>query len=147
MFLRLNLAHLIKKYFYFLMGSKMKTKLRFHFSFIFFIVLFISAVSIRVFAQQQTPADWIRQYDGIPIIASLDYDWAIPNHNIDVDSMKRAGIDAVILSIANGTKMQVLRDWANGGFRVIPVKSINSNLDTLDWITYYTDAKYTVWET
>jgi len=97
--------------------------------------LFFVLLIFNTFSQAQ---DWIKDYEYIPIVSpSLWYKWVTQYPNL-VTEMKNAGVDVVRCEIENTDSMQRL---SNIGFRVIPVKTLG-----LNYIQYYTDAKYSVWE-
>jgi hypothetical protein len=86
--------------------------------------------------------DYIRDFDGIAIETGLHWSWVqqIPSA---VDSMRAAGVDVVRMEIDPDpviyqTQITYL---INKGLKVIPNKSRG-----LNYIHYYTDAKYCVWE-
>ena len=98
------------------------------------LVFLMIAVSVESYSQNP-----IKDLDVIPIITGLpDWDWTQANL-IHIDSMKKAGIDFVNIHVENNTQMNTL---TNLGLKVIPNSSMG-----LNYIQYYTDAKYTVWET
>lgn len=98
------------------------------------VVCIIFIVSIETSSQ-----NLIKVFEGIPIMTGLpDWDWTQSNL-VHIDSMRKAGIDFVNIQVDNNTQMDAL---TNLGLKVIPNKSKG-----LNYIQYYTDAKYTVWET
>lgn len=99
-------------------------------------ILAVLIVLVSVEAYSQNP---LKDFDGIPIMTGLpDWGWTQPNL-VHIDSMKKAGIDFVNIQVDNNTQMNAL---TNLGLKVIPNQSKG-----LNYIQYYTDAKYTVWET
>lgn len=106
------------------------------------IVFLIVIVSVETSSQ-----NYIKDFDGIPITAGLPFKWAYPNNSIHIDSMKEAGINVVGVDTVDHNIMNILSNWQSDSFHVIPAVAISQSLDTLNWIVYYTDAKYSVWET
>jgi hypothetical protein len=98
---------------------------------IFMILLFI-------FSSTSVCQDLIKDFDGIPIEAGLHWDWVRLNP-VAIDSMKKAGVDIVRMDIARTSQMDTLRTIFN--LNALPIKSLDYN-----YIRYYTDAKYSVWE-
>ncbi len=103
--------------------------------FIQILTLLIIIVSVKAYSQNP-----IKDFSGgIPIMTGLpDWGWTQANL-VHIDSMKKAGIDFVNIQVENGVQMNTL---TNMGLKVIPNKSMG-----LNYIQYYTDAKYTIWET
>lgn len=97
---------------------------------ILFFVLFL----LTNFSQSQ---DWIKDYPGIPIESGLHKDW-ISDNPLQVRLMKQAGVDFIRMGI---TDQWVIDSLKNLGFKVLSVEAFNDN-----WVQYYTDAKYSVWE-
>ena len=98
------------------------------------------AVSPIAVSQEIPSVDWIKNFDGIPIQSGIWWGWT--NHQGVLDSMKEAGINVLMMNPTTTEQLQVLENY---DFKVIPV-STKYGSDTLNWIQYYTDAKYSVWE-
>jgi hypothetical protein len=105
----------------------------------FYILFLCFAFSINVVAQEQIPIppDLIRQFDGIPIKAPLHKDWISDNYN-QVLLMKEAGVDFVMMGITDEWVVDSLKSL---GLKLLSFESFDNN-----WVQYYTDAKYSVWE-
>lgn len=110
-------------------------------------VLHVLVFLIIIVSVETSSQNFIKDFEGIPITAGLPFKWAYPNHIIHIDSMKKAGVDVIGIDTVTNEVMNILSNWQNEGFQVIPAAAISQSLDTLNWIVYYTDAKYTVWET
>src|SRR5690554_3776215 len=110
---------------------------------LFIIFLFLFAVTITAVAQEQIPEpkDWIRQHEGIPIVGSMHWHWLQTNPDA-VKDMKKAGVDVLRFHIENAQHVETLSDSSLGyGFQFIPASTLG-----LNYIHYYTDAKYSIWE-
>lgn len=110
-------------------------------------VLQILLILMFIVSVETSSQNYIRDFEGIPITAGLPFKWAYPNHIVDIDNMKTAGVDVVGIDTVTNEIMNILSNRQDGGFQVIPAVVISQSLDTLNWIVYYTDAKYSVWET
>ncbi|OQY74414.1 MAG: hypothetical protein B6D44_04320 [Ignavibacteriales bacterium UTCHB2] len=95
----------------------------------FFVLFILSNISYS--------QDWIKDYPGIPIETGLHKDW-ISDNPLQVRLMKQAGVDFVSMGI---TDQWVIDSLKNIGFKLLSVEAFNDN-----WVQYYTDAKYSVWE-
>jgi len=112
-----------------------------------FIKMFFVLFLLNNLSQAQ---NWIKDYDGIAIDAGLDYDWVTYNPYA-VDSMRKAGVNVIHLSIENHSQISTLTSPSNQyphnyRFQVLPFKSVDVSGNSYDWIQYYSDAKYTKWE-
>src|SRR5690554_1526431 len=99
--------------------------------------IFILLFAVTAVSQGQIPPDLIRQFDGIPINAPLHKDWISDNYN-QVLLMKEAGVDYVIMGVTDEWVVDSLKSL---GLKLLSFESFDHN-----WVQYYTDAKYSVWE-
>lgn len=95
------------------------------------------------FSVESLSQDFIKDFPGIPII--VGYDGYYNNRGELLDSMGAMGVNFIHGNVLYPTDTLNLLNSLYG-LKVIPVKT-KSNSDTLNWIQYYTDAKYSVWET
>ncbi len=100
------------------------------------LLLVLILISNRTF-----PQNLLNDYPGIPIITRLpDWEWT-QNHTDLVDSMKKAGVDFVTLMVEDSNFTPQMNFITAESLKVIPHKSRG-----LNYIRYYTDAKYSIWE-
>ncbi|KAB2853167.1 MAG: hypothetical protein F9K42_00735, partial [Ignavibacterium sp.] len=106
-----------------------------------FFVLFLLSNASQSQNQFSEPNDWIRQNEGIPIVGSMHWHWLRDNPDA-VKDMKTAGVDVLRFHVEDESHIITLKDALQGyGFQFIPGSVLNQN-----YIHYYTDAKYSVWE-
>ncbi len=106
----------------------------------FYTVLLLGLfIPVNTGKAQETPEyhDLIKDYDGIPINAPLHKDWITGNHQ-QVKLMKEAGVDFVLMGV---TDQWVVDSLKSLGLKLLAFQSFDYN-----WVQYYTDAKYSVWE-
>lgn len=108
-----------------------------------FLVLFF----FGTFSQAQ---NWLKTYEGIPIITGLHWDFT---NNSDAMNKMRAVVDGVQIdlglkdNIPYGDPDDMMDLLVNTyGFQIIP-NAVYKNNTRYNYISYYTDARYTVWET
>lgn len=108
-----------------------------------FLVLFF----FGTFSQAQ---NWLQTFDGIPIITGLHWDFT---NNSDAMNKMRAVVDGVQIdlglkdNIPYGDPDDMMDLLVNTyGFQIIP-NAVYKNNTMYNYISYYTDARYTVWET
>jgi tetratricopeptide (TPR) repeat protein len=100
-----------------------------------FFVLFLFSITI----QAQNILD---NYEGIPIETNLDW-WNIQLIPQSVDSMDSAGVDIIHVSFPEEANLQTF--FSSNNFDVLPITTPKPG-GVYNWIQYYTDAKYSVWE-
>ncbi len=98
-----------------------------------FLVLFF-------FGTFSNAQDFIKNYDGIPIETGLHWAW-VRNIPSAVDSMIAAGINIVRMEYDPVLYPEQLTYLNNKGLKIIPSKASG-----LNYIHYYTDAKYSIWQ-
>lgn len=107
--------------------------------FLLFAVLLFLTGSITF---SQNP-HFTRDYDGIPVI-SQNGDWhLVGGDEAHYDSMKTMGVSYFWNTITDISSQMGLVE--NKGFKIIPVHIIDGATE-YNWIGYYCDAKYSVWE-
>ncbi len=100
-----------------------------------FFVLFLFSTTL----QAQSILD---SYEGIPIETSLDWYWVLHNPGA-IDSMELAGVDIIHMSFPEEANLQSF--FSSRNFDVLPI-TVPKSGGVYNWIQYYTDAKYSVWE-
>ncbi|HRQ55166.1 MAG TPA: hypothetical protein PL018_12975, partial [Ignavibacteriaceae bacterium] len=101
-----------------------------------FFVLFLFSIIL----QAQGTLD---RYEGIPIETSLDW-WWVQNKPITVDSMQIAGVDIIHMSFPETNNLTTFFNRYN--LDVLPITTPKPGGGVYNYIQYYTDAKYSVWE-
>ncbi len=110
-----------------------------------FFVIFLCTT----FSQAQ---NWLQTYDGIPVISGLHWDFTDSIRYPNAMNKMRAVVDGVQLDLGlkdgnpysnPGDMMNLLNGY---GFHVIP-NAVYNNSTLYNYVSYYTDARYTVWET
>jgi hypothetical protein len=90
----------------------------------------------------------INDFSGIPVIAN--YWWGFNNplwsYPKIIDTMKSVGINFISQDMEPHKVDTIKNLW---GLKIIPTSSYatDTHSDTINWVEYYTDAKYTVWKT
>lgn len=93
-----------------------------------------------LFSTQIITQDYIKEYNGIPLISSLPHDCG----EYHFDTVKATGIKFIAISNLNSTRLEYAK---NRGFKVIPVQLHDSLLDRpYSYILRYTEARYSKWE-
>ena len=101
-----------------------------------FFILFLFSIT----TQAQSILD---RYEGIPIETSLDWAWVEDNRSA-VDKMDSAGVNIVHISFKNQNELSTY--FLHHTMDVLPITTPNGDSAVYNWIQYYTDAKYSVWE-
>ena len=95
---------------------------------------------IIIFIQTLKPQDYIKDFDGIPLITYAPHDIGAYQY----DYIKNMGIDVVI---ASNVTTERLLEIKKRGLRVIPIQADTTTYEpNYNDILKYTDARYSVWE-
>ncbi len=105
-----------------------------------FLLLLVIVLPLKTEAQQRQHLS--KYFEGIPVINNTYMGFLNTSQQYQYDSMRAMGVNL----FWNGLNASELEFLKNKGIKAIPINTRDATGKVYQWVQYYCDAKYTVWE-